>query len=269
MLHHNRDYIAVALAVLLSFVLMGLPQAQKELIASWCRGSLWVSGQWLFSSIIEHGRSQEKTRYLLRQNVELALENMRLQEAKQENRRLRRALLFKEREDAQPIIPAEVIARDADQIFDTITIDAGEDQGIQLDWPVVTTEGLVGHIIQVDAHSSIVQLIMRSRVSAVVQVEGVRAQGVVLWVEGSKFRLRYVDASSEIAKGDLVVSSGLGGLFPKGITIGKVIEVREQEQDPLFKQVFLESSVDFLDLEEAFVIVSEDQKPAVAVRGAH
>ena len=267
MLQNNRDYIGIVLTVLLSLVLMGLPQVHKELVADSCRGAFWASGQWLFSSIIEHGRSQEKSRYLLRENVDLALENMRLQEAKQENERLRRALQFKERDDTQAIIPAEVIARDPDQIFDTITIDAGDDQGIQLDWPVVTTEGLVGHIIQVDARSSIVQLVMRSRVSAVVQ--GERAQGIVSWVSGHRFRLRYVDASSQIAKGDLVVSSGLGGLFPKGITIGRVTEVRKQERDPLFKQVFLESTVDFLDLEEAFVIVSEDKKPAAQEERVH
>ena len=108
---------------------------------------------------------------------------------------------------------------------------------------------------------------MRSRVSAVVQ--GERAQGIVSWVSGHRFRLRYVDASSQIAKGDLVVSSGLGGLFPKGITIGRVTEVRKQERDPLFKQVFLESTVDFLDLEEAFVIVSEDKKPAAQEERVH
>ena len=266
MLQNNRDYIGIALAVLLSLVLMGLPQVHKEMVADWCRGAFWASGQWLFSSIIEHGRSREKSRYLLRENVDLALENMRLQEAKQENERLRRALQFKERDDTQAIIWAEVIARDPDQIFDTITIDAGEDQGIQLDWPVVTTEGLVGHIIQVDARSSIVQLVMHSRVSAVVQ--GERAQGVVSWDKG-RFRLRYVDASSLIAKGDVVVSSGLGGLFPKGITIGRVTEVRFEERDPLFKQVFLESAVDFLDLEEAFVIVVKDKKPAVQDERVH
>mgnify|MGYP000063643295 CR=1 FL=1 len=54
--------------------------------------------------------------------------------------------------------------------------------------------------------------------------------------------------------GDRVVSSGLGGRFPKGLTVGYVTEVREQERDPLFKEVFLESSVDFRDLEEVFVI---------------
>ena len=255
MLDHNRDYAAIALAVLLSLILIGLPPAHKEPIARWCRGEFWASSQWLFTSIIEHGRNQQKTRYLLAQNVELALENMRLQEAKQENRRLRRALKFKQRESTPVSIPAEVIARDPDQIFDTITINVGTDQGIRQDWPVVTTEGLVGHIIQVEARSSIVQLIMRSRVSAVVQAgQAGRAQGVVYWVSGNRFQLRYVDASSEIEKGDQVVSLGLGGRYPKGIPIGNVVEVLAQERDPLFKQVFLESSVDFHNLEEAFVI---------------
>ena len=119
---------------------------------------------------------------------------------------------------------------------------------------MVTTAGLVGHVIQVEGTSSVVQLIVskRSHVSAVVQKS--RTHGVVSWVPGNRFVLRYADANSAIEVGDRVVSSGLGGRYPKGLTIGYVSEVREQKRDPLFKEVFLESSVDFWDLEEVFLI---------------
>jgi rod shape-determining protein MreC len=76
-------------------------------------------------------------------------------------------------------------------------------------------------------------------------------------VHGKRFRLQYVEANkanSAIRKGDRVVSSGLGGRFPKGILIGHIVEVRDQRRDPLFKEVFLESSVDFSRVEEVFVI---------------
>ncbi|MFC1525346.1 rod shape-determining protein MreC [Candidatus Latescibacterota bacterium] len=248
----NRDYIAIGLALIVSLTLTGLPPGQQEVVAARCRAAFWSTGQWLFSRVIRYATSEQKTRYLLTQNVELALENMRLREAAQENRRLRRALEFRARDRGQRIIPAEVIGRDPDQMHDALVVDVGADMEIERDWPVVTTAGLVGHVIQVEGSSSVVQLIMQSHVSAVVQ-EG-RAHGMVSWVPGNRFQLRYADANSVIETGDRVVTSGLGGRYPKGLTVGYVTEVREQQRDPLFMEVFLESSVDFWDLEEVFVL---------------
>lgn len=254
MLQRNRDYIAIGLALVLALSLMGLPTAHKEWVATQARAAFWSTGQWLFSRVVRYATSEQKTRYLMTQNVELALDNMRLREAAEENRRLRRALAFREREEGFLIIPAEVIARDPDQMQDVLVVDVGADMGIRRDWPVVTTAGLVGHVIQVEESSSVVQLIRstRSHVSAVVQ-DG-RTHGVVSWVPGNRFQLRYADANSVIEVNDRVVSSGLGGRFPKGLTVGFVTEVREQQRNPLFVEVFLESGVDFRDLEEVFVI---------------
>jgi len=67
--------------------------------------------------------------------------------------------------------------------------------------------------------------------------------------------LRFVEASSFVREGDRVVSSGLGGRYPKGIPIGTVVEVSQVKRDLVFQQVFIESNVDFPNLEEVFVIV--------------
>lgn len=249
----SRDYISVGIAVALSFILMGLPTSWKQTVGQHTMSGFWTSGQWLFSRAIRYAKNEHKTRFLRAQNVRLALANMQLREADEENRRLREALAFREREDMGKAIPAEVIARDPDQMYNTLEINAGQDRGILVDWSVVTTDGLVGHIVQVRKKSSRVQLIgTRFRVSAVVQ-QG-RAHGVVAGVPGGAFELLYVDASSDVGVGDRVVSSGLGGRYPKGITIGYVSHVGDQSSDPLFKEVFLESKVDFRNLEEVFVM---------------
>lgn len=254
MFQRNRDFIAIGLALVLSLSLMGLPPVHKEAIAARCRIGLWGAGQWLFSRAVRYATSEQKSRYLLTQNVELAVENMRLREAAEENRRLRKALEFRERDATYQVIPAEVIGRDPDQMHDALVVDAGSDMGVERNWPVVTTAGLVGHVVEVERSTSLVQLIIakRSRVSALLQ-EG-RTHGMVSWVPGNRFRLSYVDANSGIQVGDRVVSSGLGGRYPKGITIGSVTEVREPERDPLFMEVYLESNVEFRDLEEVFVM---------------
>lgn len=251
----NRSFWALGLAIICALSLMGLPQIHKNAIASHTRFGILATSQWFFSQVIGFARNAQKTRFLLTQNVELALDNMRLREAGWENLRLRRALEFGQREKTMDIIPAEVIGRDPDQLYDTIVINAGEDRQVQVDWPVITAEGLVGHVTQVGVNSSVVQLLMGSPVSALVQER--RAQGIVSWVKGNRFRLRFVEASSIIERGDRVISSGLGGRYPKGIPIGVLVEVRAQEKNlpvPLLEEVYLESNVDFLKLEEVFVI---------------
>ena len=234
---------------------MGLPGEKKELVGDYLRSSLWSSGQMLFSRVISHARNAEKNRFLLNENVALALENMQLQEANQENKRLRELLQFKDGHESWLRVPAEVIARDPDQLYDTITIDAGTDRQLRKEMPVVTAQGLVGHLLEVAEHTSVVRLVTStsSRVSAVVQ--NGRAYCVVYWVPGGHF-LRYVKAGSQIKEGDRVVTSGMGGRYPQDITIGYVTEIRESERDPLFKEVFLASKVKFWELEEVFVIGS-------------
>ncbi len=236
----------------LSVSLMGLPQPQKNYLAEMGRAGVFSTCQWLFSRVIDFARNEERSRFLLTQNGYFALDNMALREAAWENVRLRQALTFVGQKNIPQIVPAEVIGRDPDQIDDTIVVNAGTDRGIGVDWPVVTADGLVGHVVQVDDQSAVVQLLMRSRISAIVQES--RAQGIVSWVQGRRFRLHFVDKSSLVEEGNHVISSGLGGRFPKGIPIGRVVEVSEDPREPVFQIVFVEAQVNFLDLEEVFIM---------------
>ncbi len=248
----NRSLGTLGAVLVLGLSLMALPEHHKEAVAVNTRSRLLTSGQWLFSAAIRYARHQAKSRFLLAQNVQLALENMRLREAAMENQRLRYALEFRRAEANRDLIAAAVIGRDPDQLYDTIVIDAGRNRGVQQDWPVITAAGLVGHVASVGASSSVVELLMRAPVSAIVQE--CRTQGIVSWLRGNYFHLRFVEAGSLVQTGAHVVSSGLGGRYPKGIPIGIVVEVQTQDRDPLFLEVILESMVDFLRLEEVFVM---------------
>ncbi|MBT3342914.1 MAG: rod shape-determining protein MreC [Gemmatimonadetes bacterium] len=248
----STDYVGIGAAILISLTLMGLPAPRQESIAAGLRSSALAAGQWTFSRVIRFASGEERARHLLTRNVQLSLENMRLREAEEENDRLRRALDFRTRNQFGEILPAEVIGRDPDLLFDVLVINAGRDVGLRRDWPVVTTEGLIGHVVEVGQHSSVVQLVFGVRVSAVVQ--GGRAHGMVSAAGGNRFQLSYVDASSRIEVGDRIVTSGLGGRYPKGLTLGTVTQVQQLDEDPLFQEVFLESDVDFWGLEEVFVM---------------
>ncbi len=248
---NTRDLIAIGLAFVCALVLMGLPTSYKTYIAERCQAGLAASGQALFSHVIRSARDDEKSRFLLTQNVALALDNMQLQEAGWENMRLRKALSFRPLDGSTRVISAEVIGRDPDYIYDAIVLNVGRDHGVDKDMPVVTPEGLVGHIVQVGGSDSVVQLLMRTRVSALIQET--RAQGIVSWIDG-QFRLRFVESSNLVQEGDLVVSSGLGGRYPKGIPIGTVVAVNQEKRAPVFLRVILKSIVDFSALEEVFVL---------------
>lgn len=256
----HRDLVAIALAAVISLTLMGIPAHLSAAVSASSRTTLLTAGQWLFSSLISSSRNTERHQFLLGRNVELSLENMRLREARQENDRLRRALAFSQTNVRDRLIAAKVIGRDAGLIPSTVTIDAGSDRGVALYDVIITVEGiLLGHVIQADERAAIVQLITRSRVSALIQERRVRA--MVSWVQGKRFQLDYVEsnpANNAIRVGDRVVSSGLGGRFPKGILIGEISEVSDNERDALFKAVFLESAVDFNGVEEVFALKEDE-----------
>ena len=248
---NTRELIVAGLAVVCALILMGLPPSYKTYIADRCQVGLLVSGQALFSQVIRYAHNEEKSRFLLTQNATLALDNMQMQEAAWENVRLRKALSFRPLNDNTRVISAEVIGRDPDHIYDAIVINVGRKHGVDKDMPVVTPEGLVGHIAQVGTSDSVVQLLMRTRVSALIQET--RAQGIVSWIDG-QFRLQFVEASNVVREGDLVLSSGLGGRYPKGIPIGTVMGMSPEKRTPVFLRVVLKSLVDFSILEEVFVL---------------
>ncbi|NKB67259.1 MAG: rod shape-determining protein MreC [Candidatus Latescibacteria bacterium] len=248
----NRSHLVLGLALLVSLGVRGLPLEQRQRLADYCRTGLVGSSQWLFAKVIKRAHDQEKHRFLLNLNMELALDVMMLREYASENQRLRQALEFKNQRTTDDYIPAEVIARDPDPLYDTVVVNAGLDRGIKEDWAVVTPAGLVGHIAQVEGRRSVVRLIMRSRISALIQER--RIQGMVYWDRGKRFRMAYVEGDKSIKQGDKVVTSGLGGRFPSGVVIGRVVEVLPPQTDPLFVEIYLESAVDFLGLEEVFIL---------------
>ncbi|OPX31529.1 MAG: hypothetical protein B1H40_03810 [Candidatus Latescibacteria bacterium 4484_181] len=121
--------------------------------------------------------------------------------------------------------------------------------------PVVTAEGLVGRVIKVFLSSSVVQLLLdrNCRVSAVVQNRD-RPFGIVEWEGEQKLKLKGISLRSNIQLGDVVVSSGMGGVFPKGLQIGTISNIEGQELG-LFKKVELTPTVQFSRLEEVFVLI--------------
>jgi len=187
----------------------------------------------------------------------LTIENVRLKEAEAENETLRRLLQFRQANPHQEYRAAEVIGRvigrDPSSFLFYLAIDVGSEQGIEPGMPVVTDKGLVGRIAEVGFACSKVLLIIDARSSVNALVQSSRASGVVEGVVGGGLVMRYISQDQPVSVGDVVLTSGLGGNFPKGLVIGQVVAVHQQDIE-MFQQAQVRPTVDFSRLERVLVI---------------
>ena len=167
-------------------------------------------------------------------------------------RRLRDQMLFARKNPLEKIY-SEIIGESSDNVHNIRFINRGSNQKVKRNYIVIRKEGLVGRIHSVSPFQSSVQLMIdhRNRVPALIQRNRVR--GLIYGTQAG-IEMRQINQHAKIKIGDRVISSGLGGLYPKGILIGWVSEIRH-EQHELFKTAILESAVDFNSIEEVFVII--------------
>jgi rod shape-determining protein MreC len=186
----------------------------------------------------------------------LKRENYLYQEMLAANQRLQRLLQFRDTSE-QSVIAAQVIGRDPTGWFQSVTIDKGKNSGIKLNMPVVNAEGVVGKLISISHNYSKVLLIIDQNSSVDCIIQRSRDSGIVKGLSSKVCRLDYFLKSSDVQVGDMVVTSGLGGIFPKGIPVGEVIDVKDPPGE-LFKDVRIRPAVDFSKLEELLIILMED-----------
>ena len=207
----------------------------------------WTHYLWLIDT-------EQKNEELLEQNRQLQNELDGFAEVKLANERLRKLLDFKE-EVQLPTLPAQVISEDASSWFRTVVIDKGYDDGIAEGMPVVVAEGVVGRTIRVAAHHSTVLLITDASSAVASLIQDNRTRGICRG-EGTQLTLDFALRLAEIEVGDRIVTSGTGGVFPKGLVIGTVSHISKGEYG-LFQAVSVKPSVDFSRLEEVLVLLRE------------
>jgi rod shape-determining protein MreC len=181
-----------------------------------------------------------------------------------ENQRLRELLNFKRSLPASAIA-AEIIGKDPSAWFKTVIIDKGSAHGLRRGLPAVNSLGVVGQIIEVSSHQARLMLIIDRNSGADALVQRTRARGVVKGTSQAECYLDYVLHADDVRVGDLVVSSGFDGVFPKGLLIGTVTAVDFKGGD-FFKDVQITPAVDFDKLEEVLVILEPPPGPATGHR---
>lgn len=179
------------------------------------------------------------------------------EELKKENTRLRSMLDMRERTVQYVTETAEVIAKDSGNWFNSFTVDKGTSDGVELYDPVITDNGLVGYVCEagstysrvisiIDSTSSVAASVKRTGDSAIVE-------GDLKLQEQGRCRMVYVDKESIITSGDDLETSGMGGIYPKGLYIGKVLEITD-DGTGLSQQAIIDPAVDFDSVTEVFII---------------
>lgn len=194
------------------------------------------------------------------ENHELRQVVFQLTEKLAENERLQAMLEFRGKNLNFQMKAAAVIGRDPGTLNQSILINKGRNDGIQVNMPVVSIQGLVGHVMESYAGTAKVRLLLDSGSSAsgMIQRPQSRAVGVVESNPSprSGLRLKNLTRDGDVIKGDKVMTSGLGGIYPKGLLVGEVTDVLD-EDGGLMKYAIIRPAVDFSRLEEVLVITGE------------
>lgn len=153
-----------------------------------------------------------------------------------------------------PAITAMVVGEDGYPWFKSITIDRGDADGVREGYPVVAAAGIIGQVTKVTHHSARV-LLFTDHASAISgMVQRTRARGVVKGKGGTRSNLEFTMREEDVKVGDLVISSGIGQIFPKGLPIGEVAMVKKGEYG-IFQSIELRPSVDLARIEEVLVLI--------------
>jgi rod shape-determining protein MreC len=199
---------------------------------------------------------------LKKQVAELQQENRKLSDYEEKNEELRKVLKLKDAYDNYEPIGANIIAKDMGNWFNVFRIDVGSEDGIKIDYPVRTSDGLVGRIESADVTSSKVTTIIEngSTVSARLSKNGsyVLIKGDSELKDEGLCLMDYIDPDADISVGDIVETSGLGGIYPKGIIIGKVKQIKKSSND-FSKYAVVEPTVDFKRLDQVVVLNKKEE----------
>ena len=269
LLARYRRTVVLASAILCSFFLMTLATRQEENLTPFLKRILLesvspflrattylrdgVAGVW--GNYVDL-RSVRQENLRLKAEIEgLQVRLNVLEEIRRENQRLMTLL------DLQETMPftyvaSRVIGRDATNWFHSLIIDRGSRHGLERHMAVVAPGGLVGQVVEAGPLSAQIQLITDPVSSVGVLLETARVTGLLEGAQFGRLRIKYLPILAEVRVGEVVMTSGLGGVYPKGILVGKVVAV-DKRSGALFQEAAVEPSIDFSRLEEVLVIAEE------------
>lgn len=191
------------------------------------------------------------------ENAKLASQIQLLEEYRSENIRLRELFKF-QKEFPRQTLAARIIAKDIHSNKKSFTIDKGTEDGVERLQGVIASGGVIGYTIEVEPHSARVLPLSNQHASIDAFIQRTRARGIVSGSTGADYTLKYMMRKEDAQEGDVIVTSGSQGFFPKGFIIGEVLEVMPSPTAVSF-QAAIKPAIEIDRLENVLVIVEKKQ----------
>jgi rod shape-determining protein MreC len=201
---------------------------------------------------------EDENRRLRKQNADLTEQLNRYREGSLEAMRLQKLLELRE-SFPQRAVAARVIDRNRSSLFKTLLINKGTADGLRVGLAVLSDQGVVGRIIETSWHASRVLLLIDGNSNIDGLIQRSRAQGILQGAGSAGCSLKYISRAEEVLAGDVVISSGLSGVLPKGLLLG-VVTGASRKEGGLFQKIDVAPAVDFEKLEEVLALTT-DMKP--------
>ena len=246
-----RVIVAVLAASGLSLRMISSPPDLQARTARFLAFSVFYPLQITFDQATKAKNIYAENRLLKSEVALLTAEVAQLKDEKLENARLRRMLNFEERTPFD-IIPVSIVARDPSPVLKSVVVNAGTNKGVLVYMPVVGEGGIAGKVVQVMPTLSQVQLIKDPLNRTSILVRRTRAVSILETENGIDYFARF-RIHEDIAAGDTIVTSGLGGIYPRGFHAG-IVEKISDEGDRLFKKAVIKPGIDIDRLEELFIV---------------
>jgi rod shape-determining protein MreC len=272
LLSRYRRVLILALALLVAFVLMTLQVRHDRAALSFARQAiLFVVSPFIKITAVTTGSLgrvwhdyvdlralREENQRLQQESAILQRRVSQLEEHALETQRLQGLLAMRETSRAK-YLAARIVGKDATNWFKTVLIDRGSQAGLRRNLPVVAPDGLVGRVVEVTPFAAKVQLITDPVSASGGLLQRTRVTGIVSGNLSAGLKVRYLPLLADVAVGDEVVTSGMGGVFPKGIPVGRVVAV-ERKSGALFQEAVLQPKVDLGRLEEVLILMEAEQR---------
>jgi rod shape-determining protein MreC len=265
----NRRILVLILLLFISFILMGVSQSRITIRFKSVAYGVVYPFQFVgvrsitlvkefFSSIEKNKQLKQELAQVKKMLEQYEQSQYEYEEIKRENKRLRNLIGIQSDMEYETVI-AEIVAKSPQNYYKTLIVNRGKNSGIKKWMPVVAyqneTRCVVGKVIDVQQFSARIQplidqssyigvMLMESRYSGILQGQSLVSDNCLM---------QYVDRRAEISYGDLVITSGMGGVFPKGIIIGEIVSV-SKKQYGVFQEAIVKPVVDYGRLEEVYII---------------
>ena len=251
----GRGVVSLALCVLLSATLLSVDQSGKERFHTIALSTVLYPAQLAASKLTRIKNLAEENRLLLAENARLRLENDMMSEGDLENTRLRAFLGFKKREDF-PLLLAQVLSLDPGRFRSTAVLNRGERDGVKQNMPVLTPNGLVGRVVKVYPFLSVLEFLRAPTTRVSVIDRRSRTVGILQSVGASRPFMSF-PAHADVQVGDTLLTSGYGGVFPKGLRVGWVKKLEDNDL-PVMKNARVVLAQDPGYIEQVFILLKQE-----------